>query len=527
MFDYLYTEAKFTFNESGQTGEKTIFGGIISIFTIIVSLGCIGYFTYRLFNKDDSSIILSSEIDPYVNITYSHRIPFLVRFSDSYSIPYENQSSRLYNVYLRFWYGGTNNSSIDDIYQSFDTIKISKCNINEHFGEYKEYFNDVPDLESYFCPDLRKYNQTIYGIYGGTKPFSYLQFYFTSCLNETMNNTCFSKDYINKILSDVYLDLLSIDFKMDSLKKTVSKIEMKSERFSISNSVYKRIWMYLRKINYITDDGILFTRKNEENFHLYENVRTEVDIRDIKIGSVPGSFLTLTVLNNGEISIYHRKYQKLQDYIATIGGIIKAITIFGSLINYYNGRNSYYFHIIKNFFITNQIESSFIKYSGIKNNLNSSTHQNNNNNNYKSGSSFLQGVNSYSPFSKRKGKNNNVNENNNNSKTHNFQRKKIKKKKDFNNELILYNKFSSSFFPLIFFGKSEKERFKNNWYFANINKRLNIINVLNLLKKIEDLNLINKSYSQKVGVSKFFTLLNKNTIHKKYLEKEQYDNSEI
>ena len=81
--DFLYTEAKFTFNESGQTGEKTIFGGIISIFTIIVSLGCIGYFTYRLFNKDDSSIILSSEIDPYVNITYSHRIPFLVRFSDS------------------------------------------------------------------------------------------------------------------------------------------------------------------------------------------------------------------------------------------------------------------------------------------------------------------------------------------------------------------------------------------------------------------------------------------------------------
>ena len=70
MFDYLYTEAKFTFNESGQTGEKTIFGGIVSIFTILVSLGCTGYFTYRLFNKDDSSIILSSEIDPYVNITY-------------------------------------------------------------------------------------------------------------------------------------------------------------------------------------------------------------------------------------------------------------------------------------------------------------------------------------------------------------------------------------------------------------------------------------------------------------------------
>jgi len=155
------------------------------------------------------------------------------------------------------------------------------------------------------------------------------------------------------------------------------------------------------------------------------------------------------------------------------------------------------------------------------------SHQNNNINNNKSGSSFLQRINSYSPFGKRKGKNNNVNENNNNSKTYNFQRKKIKKKKDFSSELILYNKFSSSFLPLIFFGKSEKEKFKNNWYFDNINKRLNIINVLNLLKKVEDLNLINKSYSHKIGVSKFFNLFNKNVIHKKYLEKEQYDNTEI
>ena len=99
---------------------------------------------------------------------------------------------------------------------------------------------------------------------------------------------------------------------------------------------------------------------------IQKNVRTEVDIRDIRIGSVPGSFLTLTVLNNGEISIYHRKYQKLQDYIATIGGIIKAITIYGTLINYYNRRNYYFFHIIKNFFITNKMETTLIKYPYFK-----------------------------------------------------------------------------------------------------------------------------------------------------------------
>jgi hypothetical protein len=41
-------------------------------------------------------------------------------------------------------------------------------------------------------------------------------------------------------------------------------------------------------------------------------------------------------------------------------------------------------------------------------------------------------------------------------------KKKERKKKILVNEIILYNKFYSSFLSLIFFGKSEKEKLKNN-----------------------------------------------------------------
>ena len=489
--DYLYTEAKFTFNDEGETGQKTIFGGIISIITIIFSLSLTSYFTYRLFHKRDFSIILSTETDPYVNITYSHRIPFLVRFSDSYSVPYNNQTSRLYNVYLKLWYGGTNNSENEnDTYQYFDEIKVSKCNIDEHFGEYKEYFKNIPNIDSYFCPDFRKYNQTIYGIYGGIKPFSYLHFYFAKCLNETMNNTCFDSDYIEKILSGLYLDLIYITFKMNSLEENVVETEIKSERFLISNSVYKRIWIFLRKINYITDDGILFTKEKKEIFHLYDNIRSDVDNRDTNKGTVPGSFLTVSILNNGEISIYHRKYQKLQDYIATIGGIIKVISILGSLINYFNGRNSYYFHIIKNFMIENKIKENTSNNSKINDNIvvNNSNIQNNNN---KSFSNFVKKINNFYPIK--------MSELNNKKKIINYKKEIIKKSE--NSEILLYNNLLYSILPPIFFGKNEKEKYKNLWYFENINKRLNIINYLNLLKKNEDLFLMNKStnYNKIIG----------------------------
>ncbi len=512
--DFLYTEAKFTFNESGITGKKTIFGGIISIFIIFISLGITIYFTFCLFNNDDSSVIFSTKIDPYINITYSHKLPFMIRLSNSYSIPYLNQTSRLYNIYLKLWYGGTNNTNLNENNkQYYDDIKISKCDINKHFGDYKNYFKNIPDLETYYCPDIRNYNQTIYGLYGENKPFSYLHFYIIQCTNETMNNTCFDIDYINKQLSGTYLDIKSIGFKMNSLKKKVGEIEIESKRFLVSNSVYKRIWMYIKKINYITDNGIFLTSNSNEIFHTYDNIRTDIDIRDINNGNFPGTFLTLSILNSSQISLYYRKYKKIQDYIATISGIIKALYILGSLINYYNGKNSYYFFIIKHFMIRNNLSNDNKKF--FNRNINKNSIQYNNNI-----SVYVKGIKNISPFPKK----NKLSPNYSTQKNITFQ----KKSDEDYDKIKLYNKFSSSFFPPSFFGYSKKDRMKHLWYIENINKRLNIINVLNLLKKIEEMK-INKSNYSKKSLGNIFNLITKND-NKKNLEKEQslnIDNSEL
>ena len=44
QFDFLSTEAKFTFNKKGETRVKTFIGGIISIISVITSLGLSLYF---------------------------------------------------------------------------------------------------------------------------------------------------------------------------------------------------------------------------------------------------------------------------------------------------------------------------------------------------------------------------------------------------------------------------------------------------------------------------------------------------
>ena len=54
---------------------------------------------------------------------------------------------------------------------------------------------------------------------------------------------------------------------------------------------YKLIWMELRKIRYITDNGIKISIKEKDIFHLYENIGTEKDIREIYLWSIPDAFL--------------------------------------------------------------------------------------------------------------------------------------------------------------------------------------------------------------------------------------------
>ena len=98
------------------------------------------------------------------------------------------------------------------------------------------------------------------------------------------------------ILSNVYLDMRTMDYAIKSYKKNVRELTIKSERFMLSLSVYKRIWMYLNNIQYITDNGYFFTKDEEINFFQHDSIRYDVDLRDIEKMTIKGTFLSFTVL---------------------------------------------------------------------------------------------------------------------------------------------------------------------------------------------------------------------------------------
>lgn len=344
-FDILSSEAKFTFNKNGDTRYSTILGGVFSVFGIIICGIFTGYFMINLFTKKQTSVVTALDGSDFINLTHSHQAPFLLRLSDKNNKPYD-EPERMYKLSLKYWYGGSNDT-LQNVGQKTEDIPMEKCDINKHFGIYKELFMNLTDIDTFYCAIPRPYNQSIYGVYGGVYPFGYYHFYVSMCLN---NESCFDKELLEKTFSNTYLDLRTIDYLVDSHNSKQNKHpHIKIERFMISNTVYKRIWFYINGISYNKDDGFWFSFNKVENFFQYESLRYDIDHRDINVGTIPGTFVTLTFITTGKIMCYFQTFTKIQELIGTISGVVKFVIVVFYIINYPHSQNSYYLKLMNDF----------------------------------------------------------------------------------------------------------------------------------------------------------------------------------
>ena len=63
--DFLSFKVSFTFNDKGEIRLKTIMGGILSIFLLLLSSIFTFYFLIRLFNRQDANVIYSTTFNRF------------------------------------------------------------------------------------------------------------------------------------------------------------------------------------------------------------------------------------------------------------------------------------------------------------------------------------------------------------------------------------------------------------------------------------------------------------------------------
>ena len=349
-FDFLSTEAKLTFNSKGDTRIKTPIGGLLSLISVIASITLFLFFFVQFIDRQNKTYVSSSEYSPNVNISESNRLPFMLRLSNAENEPYENPNS-VYKIGLNFWFGGEASENGSQK-KGHIPIEMERCDINKHFGEYKYLFANLTDISTFFCPVMRNYTQTIYGIYGNTNPFSYYHFVIYKC-SESNGGNCIDKDTQEKLLTSTYVDMRTVDVSINSNEHYVKTPTIRTDRHMLSTTVFKRIWIYLNWVTYSTDDNFFITSKRTESFHQVHSFRYDTDLRNISETTTPGTFGSLSVLANGNTMIYSRRYHKIQDFFASVSGIISFIFNFVFFINYFVSLNSYYISLINGFVFEN------------------------------------------------------------------------------------------------------------------------------------------------------------------------------
>ena len=94
-FDYLSSEVNFTFNFRGDIIHKTIFGGIISMLSIFISIIFSLYFFIVFIKKDAKYLITSTIHSDYLNFTDSNLVPIMLRMTDKIKALYSLQMKKL------------------------------------------------------------------------------------------------------------------------------------------------------------------------------------------------------------------------------------------------------------------------------------------------------------------------------------------------------------------------------------------------------------------------------------------------
>ena len=213
---------------------------------------------------------------------------------------------------------------------------MERCT-KEHLGPHADLFADIADLEHYFCFP-KDIDLLLYGVHGGTKPFSYFYISLDFCkAGIDGKNTCFEDKLMKSMLSNVYINFAYLDYNIQNDNiDSPGNLFVKSKRFKAGSTVTTRVEYYLQIVNYETDVGFFFSEIESQNLFLTSQFTILTDF-DVRV-----DFFRLNCSLDWSNKNILRSFEKLEQLAAKIGGVIKAIMIVGELMTYIVSENVYF-----------------------------------------------------------------------------------------------------------------------------------------------------------------------------------------
>ena len=305
----------------GYKSQRSYIGAFISIICCSCVFMFFIYFFEKILSHSKPNMVVSNLIDDLPDKYY-----FTDDFVFAISLQFPNYTNyvdesiyflKLYDVEYIF---------LEDNSYIFKEkeIPITLCS-NYNIKVLPEYFGGL-NLKQLYCANFSGYY--LEGEYG-QKKWRTLNFKFSKCRNFSNYNNCLNQEEIDKYLQSGYVDIFMTD-KMIVPKdfKNPIKIYGKNIFDSINGKEYMDYWIYLKRLEVQTDEGIIFDQIVKTSVLSFEKTST------MKYSLLDVTFLQVILRISINKDIYDRTYMKLQEALANVGGMVKIIFTIGEILNY-------------------------------------------------------------------------------------------------------------------------------------------------------------------------------------------------
>ena len=324
--------------------HKTFFGGIITIIVVFIAIITTIFFSQELLYRKYPYVNLSTEI--YNNpkkIDYYNNFEFAIGIKNPNNNLFEiNESIFFIKAFL---VKTIINSS--GTYNIKESINLKRC--SETFNESNinyDLFKNL-SLDNLYCisNEQNDINEIYIKEFYGNNNFQKIEIQFYECTNST-NNICSSKNEINTFLNSTLSYYVINNYIRPNNHKYPFQRTINEYYYYISNNLFISLNQNIHHIDIETDDGFMFTTNNK-----ISTFKTEKIIRNLRTkNNNEENFISLSIQLNNYIEKYHRKYYKIQDLAAQVGGVYNTIFLIclSFLIMYED--NSYFQYLINKFF---------------------------------------------------------------------------------------------------------------------------------------------------------------------------------
>lgn len=335
---------------SKQPSHKSLLGGVLSLFTLTAIIFGIGYFAYILFSRESFNLVQNEKLDLIQSMSISET-PISANIIDQFGNLIEDQE-RIFDVSI-LWY--TFKPVFDPLKNKtilatiVKPLPVDKCGMknNSYITEKnKDIFNEQEDTNGYCIPPGLNVSLTSPV---GYKTTSTIQMYFHRCQNISQigKTNCFPPEVIEEKLSNVWLATFFVDIYFDHNNlENPAQAYMRKEAIPVGASqyIFRDMTLNFKNVDYYSDLNYLTTDPDMKRYNALDFVKDSTSTT--KENVIPGSFTSITFTMGTIKQIYNRKYYKLQNMLADLGGLIKALITITLNINLYFSNKTFFNNVI-------------------------------------------------------------------------------------------------------------------------------------------------------------------------------------